>query len=76
MAKLSVTFEYNKTDDGSKMLKAVFPESYTQEEKDELIEYIIDTFLPTGMGNPVTSQLGTAWGIYKDHVRYEKEHKN
>jgi hypothetical protein len=42
---MKVTFEYIKTDN-TKSLSSEYDKEYTQEEKDEMIEYIIDTFLP------------------------------
>lgn len=61
---MKVTFEYIKTDN-TKSLSSEYDKEYTQEEKDELIEYIIDTFLPNSPFDINQYRLSQAWEDYK-----------
>ena len=61
---MKVTFEYIKTDN-TKSLSSEYDKEYTQEEKDEMIEYIIDTFLPNSPFDINQYRLSQAWEGYK-----------
>jgi hypothetical protein len=65
---MKVTFEYIKTDN-TKSLSSEYDKEYTQEEKDEMIEYIIDTFLPNSPFDINQYILSQAWEDYKHNKR-------
>ena len=74
--EFTVTYTYIKTDDGTKMLKAPqFGGNYTEQEREELIEYVLDTelFSICKRESQETYTLENAWSNYKHITKLNKE---
>ena len=68
---MKAIFKYTKTKN-SKSLGLEYDGDYSQEEKDEMMMIIIDTFLPRNPLNDFTYFLSRAWDDYKYNLERER----